>query len=695
MRSGRISISASLLVFLAASAMAAFPDCMNPTQQVDRVKFSGVVPNEIGFYDSCVSKPHMRYMLVVYVNAEKFKPEIFWGQCVGVNCTEAEVAEYFQKNVPISKIYRVEAKDPNVKENQVEFGLGAQVFTGIMALLTLFTIFATVVHQRKTITERMKKLLTTRSTIKNIQDLQVPGMASVITMNPAATVLNKEPTLLGDHAKDEAHKKEEKPFLALFDIVTNIKALVYPRIINPSVQVFDLLRVKAMIWVVLGHENAYRLTVSENFLDVGFLDHTSNSWYFTYNQTAFYAVDIFLFMGGYVAIVSLNKFISNFAPFTWYKIPVLYIFCVFKRYIRIMPAYACLLCFWRFLAPYMIGGPMSQGYVPFWPCTNQTFWESFILGYHIDITNRTMCTGWAWYLALDFRLFLTIPAILIVSALFGKSRSKQVGTTICVLLAIGSVVYTYISCIKNEVYYLNPWDQKQTLNTYYYVSTPQRGVIYYIGCLFAYMTMKGDKKKPKEAAHVEGEAAAAQEKPKHEIEEDLLREEKRKEKKRKAIMKMQMVYLALGTAVTVAVTCVLHYIFQWGRDVNAISLFWNATFIAWGKIFFILGFMTMLLIIGFRFRGFGKYIAENRLLQLIANLSFTMYLFHFTSIIIRTYSLKSIPTYTGIDLFSSGLADITFTLAAALFVALVVEIPAMHLWRVYLEGPILNLVKKV
>ena len=702
MGSRRILISACLVAVLATTVWTGFPDCMNQAQQISRTRFSGVVPNELGFYDSCISKKDMRYMTLMWYNNEKSKTEIYWGHCVGIDCTEADVAAYYQKNFPLKPLYTVVAKDPNVKENQWAFTTGAWVFVMIMGCLTLLAITGTVIHQQKTTKERLKKLMTTRSTIKNVQDLQVPGMASVLTMNPGATVMNpaatvmqREPTLLGDKAKDDLAKKEVKPFWALFDIVTNVKSLVYPRIVNPSVQVFDLLRVKAMIWVVLGHELAYRLTVSENFTDAGFFDYTKGSWYFTYNQTAFYAVDIFLFMGGYVAIVSLNKFIANFAPFSfgkWYKIPVVFIFCVFKRYMRIMPAYAVLLCFWYYVAPYMIHGPIAQGTIAYWPCNFTNFWQSFILGWKVDITSNSMCVGWAWYLALDFQIFMTMPVILIISNSFGKRYSKMIGMGICSTLAVASVIYTYISCLHNEVYYLNPFDMKQTLNTYYYVSTPQRCVIYYIGCLFAYMSMKSEKKKPKEGA---GVAPEAPEKPKEDLQADLLKEEKRKERKRKAIVKMQMIYFAIGTAVTVAVTCVLHYIFQWGRKVMDISLFWNATFIAFGKIFFILGFMTMLLIIGFRFRGFGKYIAENRLLQLIANLSFTMYLFHFTMIQIRAYSLKSIPTYLGLDLFSAGLAEITFTLIIALYVALVVEIPAMHIWRVWLEGPILHLVKKL
>jgi hypothetical protein len=201
--------------------------------------------------------------------------------------------------------------------------------------------FATFISHRRKIEERKKKLMITRTAIRKVQNLQGPGMISVLKLNPAATVVDRAPLVLNQREKPK--EKKEKPFLALFDAVHNINSLIYPRIINPRVQVFDLLRVIAIVWVVLGHDLLYRLSISQNCIDSGFMDYSKNSWYFTYNQSGFYAVDIFLFMGGYVSIISLTRFIDNFAPFKLHKIPLLYLFCVFKRYMRIMPAYAVLI----------------------------------------------------------------------------------------------------------------------------------------------------------------------------------------------------------------------------------------------------------------------------------------------------------------------------------------------------------------
>lgn len=684
------------VALIVSSSKSSYPECMDDKQKVLQARFSGVVPNQVGFYDSCISKTNMKFMLVDYVNKANNKFEIVWGQCVGKNCSEDEVAEYFQKTVPISEKYVVKARDPHDEKNRHQFGTGAWLYCVFVILLATFVVVATVISQRRKIEERNKKLLVTRSTVKNIKDLQVPGMSSVLTMaNPGATVVGAEPSVLQTHEK--AKEKKSKPFLELFDAVHNTNSLIYPRIVNASVQVFDLLRVLAMTWVVIGHELAYRLSFSTNFVDAGFLDYSKNSWYFTYNQSGYYAVDIFLFMGGYVSIVSLGKFISSFAPFKPHKVPLIYVFCVFKRYMRIMPAYAFLLVFYYLVVPTMIQGPCSQSLLYNYPCKPGNFAKSFILGWEVDTANNKMCAGWGWYVAMDFRLFMTIPIILIISNFFGK-RKNLVGIIICSLCGAFSLGYTYYRGYDKEMYYFNPNDPNDTMNQYYYTDTISRSVIYYLGCLFAYMTMKPEKKKGK---HVEGEAKHTEgdthknEKHTGDLKEDLVHDDAKKHKKRRSARKMQLIFFIIGFTLFSGVTLILHYYFQWGRDVMHMNRFWTMSFLAFGKFFFIIGLMLVLLITSFRFKGFGEYIGKNRLIQLIANLSFTMYLFHFPILYIRVYSLKSVPTYSGYDLFSAGLTEISFTLVLGYLAAILVEIPAMHIWRVHLEGPLLHLLKKI
>lgn len=674
------------------TAGSAVPQCTNKTAADlnNFIRFSGVLPDQLGYYDSCLShSDSMKYVLLVYVNKIKVKTEIFTGICVAKGCTEEELGQFYQaqaEKIFPKGLYRVDARDPNDEKNRPKKDAGYWSFWIFNAVLTLFILGATVVSEARKRSLHHKKeddFLVTRSTVKNLAGAQVPGAAaSVLTQLPGTEHMKVD----GGESLINKPKHKETPFLVLFDLATNMKSLIYPRIVNSSVQVFDLLRVLAMIWIILGHELAYRMTVSANFLDKGFLDYTKDSWFFTYNMSAFYAVDIFLFMGGYVSIVSMSKLIYSVAPLKPTKAVVLYLFLVFKRYIRIMPPYALLLWYWYKVAPTFVEGPLSQGQLDMWPCNWTNFWQSFILGWRSDVNKRTMCAGWAWYLAIDFQIFLTIPIILMLSTLFGRKK-KLAGIVMCTTLALASLVVTFIEGFNHKYQYLNPRDQEQTMNTYYYAKSIQRAVMYYVGCLFAYMTQKDDAKKPKPTEKpAEGPVLS-------EAEQQLL-EERKKHRKVRAIRKMQLINFAGGFTGLLGVTLLLHFVFQWGRDIQKVGTLWNVVFIALGKIVFVICFMMVLLVIGFRFKGFGKYLAENRLVQLIANISFTMYLFHFTFIMIRTYSQRSIPTCTGIDLFSAGMADLTLTLFVGLYAALFVEIPAMNLWRVYCEGYLTAKLKK-
>jgi peptidoglycan/LPS O-acetylase OafA/YrhL len=686
----------------------------SPTASANFQRFSGTTINELGFYDSCISyKDDSVYMLVSLVNKETRKPDLFWGICVAKCCSEQNVTTFVEPQMKIFTNYNPVVKNPDDPANQKKINagfIGFFVFTGIMLVVV---VISTYINQSRKHKEKLQKQRAAetdfRSTIRNVAEgaaaLPITTPSVAVTLPTSVAVGTPSSTLgstpggsstatpafnLGrakEHEKETKHK--ETPFFSLFDAITNIGSLIYPRIINPSVQVFDLLRVFAMVWVVVGHELAYRLSVSENFVDQGFLDYTQTSWYFTYNMSAFYAVDIFLFMGGYVAIVSLSKFINGFMPFTPLKIPVIYIFTVFKRYMRIMPAYGYLLWFWYSVAPAVIEGPLSPGLVSFYPCDFSNFWKSFILGWKSDINTNGMCAGWCWYLAVDFQVFLTIPIVLIISTFFGKMK-KIAGIGIVSGLLVASLTLTIVTGYDHHIQYTNAYDQKKTMNTYYYAKSPQRAAMYYIGCLFAYMTMKDDsKKKPKH--HEEAHAELNEEEKK----EKLLQDERRKKRKIAAIKLQQNIYFAVALTGLVGITLLLHFKFQWGRNVADLGTTANVLFITFGKVVFVLSFMTVLLIIGFRFKGFGAYIAKNRLLQLVANLGFSMYLFHFTSIMIRTYSQKSIPTYAGQDLFAAALTDLTYTLVAAVICTLLVELPAAGLWRVYCEGVLLNNIKKL
>lgn len=706
-----------------------YPPCLqSPAASADQLTkfalYSGYNLNELGFYDSCMNhQEEMRYMLINLRDA-KNKPVFWWGLCVPVNCTESEITAFTNTVLPAGS--NPSARDPNVSANQKPFGAGAIAFCIFFGIMIIITIVSTVIANSgdKPVTSGKGKgkepeivpgsVLNPGALSNNIganmmiaggqSVLQgTPGMGESVAFGQSVAVTAQSVAIGGESVARQpspstvtgGDKKEAAPkqsITSMFDAVANLQAVMIPRDVKPTTQVFDLLRVFAMIWVILGHELGYRMTVSRNYVDQGFLDYSKESWYFTYNMSGLYAVDIFLFMGGVVSVLSLSKFVHSYAPYNAFKFVIVFIYSAFKRYMRIMPAYGFMLWYWYKVAPAIVSGPLSQGMLEKWPCTTTNFWQSFLLGWRADIVNNTMCAGWAWYLALDFRLYLSVPFVLMIGALFGKKRDF-VSFSLFVLLMCGSLIYTMFLGHANQLRFLSPYDTKNTMNTYYYTNVLDRGAIYYVGCIFAFMTA-GKKKPPRKPAAPE---AAAQDAPLDQalIEEQAKKQERRKRRKLAAIRKIQLINFLVGASFVVFISCMLHYYFQWGRNVMKLTVFSNTIFLAFGKIFFVMGIIIALMVVAFRFKGFSEYIAHNRLLQLIANMSFTMYLIHFTFVQMRTYSQKSIPSYAGYDLFSAGLCDLTYTVFAGAIIALTVEIPTSHIWRVHCDPVLTGMLKKL
>jgi peptidoglycan/LPS O-acetylase OafA/YrhL len=107
-----------------------------------------------------------------------------------------------------------------------------------------------------------------------------------------------------------------------------------------------------------------------------------------------------------------------------------------------------------------------------------------------------------------------------------------------------------------------------------------------------------------------------------------------------------------------------------------VAEFWHMLFILFGKIAFVIGFMATMLPLAARFKGIGNFIAKNRLMQLIGNVSFGGYLYHFTVIQLRINSQNTMPSYVFYDLFGNWFTDIFFTLILATMSTLLIELPA-------------------
>ena len=429
-----------------------------------------------------------------------------------------------------------------------------------------------------------------------------------------------------------------------------------------------------MIHIVLFHEFNSKPGLSENVVDPQFLPQLGTSWITTYLYMGYYYVDVFLFMGGYVSIVSQSKSIDSFVKPSLKQSTGLFLLSVFKRYVRIAPTFGVMMWFNFKIVRSMMSGPLSAGILPFWKCTNKNLFEALLLVLPIQDYNAGVCTRWTWYLSVDFRLFLTATFILIATSRYvAKTKLYSVRLLVFVLLASASTVYSLIATYVNKVPFANTKEEDPIFQQDYYVQVYHRGVVYFIGCLYGLYTLKP---RSPSGAKTASQAQA-------DIEQPLTGKEKDANKRRYNYAK-----LAFFLSIFAALTVIFHYYFQCGRSPQKLPQSVVSLFLVFGKIAFTIGLIGAFITFNGIFTGFSTWIAQNRLIQLIANTSYSCYLFHQNVIKIRLFRSTQIPQLAIGELFVIGLTDLTYCVAVALAVVLLIEAPTMHLCRVYIETPL-------
>ena len=270
-----------------------------------------------------------------------------------------------------------------------------------------------------------------------------------------------------------------------WDIVANTKSILASARPDPQTQVLELLRALAMGWVVLAHGFSMRgLGASLGMFDKQFLIGMGDSWLTTFIETGFYAVDIFLFLGGFVCIISMKRPIETFASdhfFNYWKFVFVYAFLVVKRYVRILPAYLIAALWIRGISSNLDNGPTNTANV----CGTQlAFWNLFNffeIPNMMGVGDDAMCMGWAWYINIDFQLYLTVPIIMLVHML---NKWAGIGLTSC--LIVGSLIYSWLKASEMSVKYV----MDENFFKLYYNDPISRACVYHAGCLLSQFRLK-------------------------------------------------------------------------------------------------------------------------------------------------------------------------------------------------------------
>lgn len=112
---------------------------------------------------------------------------------------------------------------------------------------------------------------------------------------------------------EKVHLTTFEEVMNFFDIVRRAPTLIVSKRVNAESASFDIVRIISMGWVVLAHGFSERMSTTIDFTNaIGFFSNLSSDWNITFIEHGFYAVDFFLFMGGFVGIISLRRIIFDY-----------------------------------------------------------------------------------------------------------------------------------------------------------------------------------------------------------------------------------------------------------------------------------------------------------------------------------------------------------------------------------------------
>lgn len=188
------------------------------------------------------------------------------------------------------------------------------------------------------------------------------------------------------------------------------------------------------------------------------------------------AVDVFLFAGGYVAAASTTSIWTKFKKVSCLQFGSMYLFLVIKRYVRIMIPYLfSVFCYYSF-STFLSTGPHIANKTHDRDFDTYKFYTNFALGYYLKMSTNVAI--WGWYLATDFRLYLTMPLLC-----YFTQRNRRCGiiimSSMIAMTTLGTIMFMYIGL-----------DTFYGQYEFFYTSGFIRGNIYYLGALLYFYCLK-------------------------------------------------------------------------------------------------------------------------------------------------------------------------------------------------------------
>ncbi|XP_055338678.1 nose resistant to fluoxetine protein 6-like [Paramacrobiotus metropolitanus] len=191
-------------------------------------------------------------------------------------------------------------------------------------------------------------------------------------------------------------------------------------------------RVLSMWWIILGHTYYLGMNFVANRLMLYFKARTLT---FQLILNAGYAVDSFFLLSGLlITYVLVRELTKNNGKLNW-------IVVYFHRWWRLTPVYVFVMMFYVYVMPHGIESPwkllIAQQGAPTEYC--KSYWWSNILYINnfFPVYRKGQCMNWTWFLALDMQFFIITPIIVFI-----MYKSYRAGAAIVGVIVVACVATT-------------------------------------------------------------------------------------------------------------------------------------------------------------------------------------------------------------------------------------------------------------
>lgn len=603
--------------------------------------------NDLGFYDSCISNATMKYFMLFSPPSDltpsvNFKSPSTLAICAPRTCSmeslNRTVAPKFlmvNNSLAQVKIYDIE----QILADSHNFDFGSIIFIALTLFFLILGIVSTLKIQKKK--NEMNKCHLSPDPKKIEKDLET---------------------------------KLKLNFWKQFDMVSNFKKLTIARVKSPIAQAFDLLRVIAMLFVIMGHSFIIRLPYSINFKDndSNFRRYISNNVPYGILQNGIYAVSTFFFMGGFVSGLTGVSFAEKAKKlkkscFSFWS------YMMLKRYCRLAPLSIYMTLYYWKIMPMFIKGPSIIEFDQSVPLT----WIGFLCNAVMILWTVTYgtCFGagamtpWIWYIQCDMKMYLLVPLVVYLTNT-KEGILKFFGILAGLSFVISFIVFGVIGVEFASIGFF-----------FVYVQAFFRARIYYVGCAIGAVVYKNKLKKKKiedlkkKQIFLNSDENAKEKNTK----------EKKKGKKSGGKLINTLGILALTLTVFVALFYWFHKRFQMPVKDEKNSKIMNGIYCVIAPLLIVASLILFFIKIFSMSPKLVKMVQENRLLQILANISFSMYIFHYTVIVLNFFRFKKYNNLFLRDILASVCCDFGFTCVLGLLGAIFIEIPLGNCWKVFVE----------